>query len=244
MSAVDIALAAIVLAGLMIQTMTGFGFNVVAVTLGAWLLPIKTWLPIVVALNLPMSAWVAWRNRGDIDWTLLLRRILPVMAVGFAAGVALAFVLSGDVLKRAFGALVAALALRELIRLLGQAVERREAAAHPARVWVLLAGLVQGLYASGGPLLVHALSRVQISRSRFRATLMTIWFTLNSGLSVAYLVGGLWTTDMAVRAAWLLPLVPIGLWVGDWLHHHASERGFAVAVQTVLLVAGLGLAFG
>lgn len=70
MSAVDIALAAIVLAGLMIQTMTGFGFNVVAVTLGAWLLPIKTWLPIVVALNLPMSAWVAWRNRGDIDWTL------------------------------------------------------------------------------------------------------------------------------------------------------------------------------
>ena len=99
------------------------------------------------------------------------------MAVGFAAGVALAFVLSGDVLKRAFGALVAALALRELIRLLGQAVERREAAAHPARVWVLLAGLVQGLYASGGPLLVHALSRVQISRSRFRATLMTIWFT-------------------------------------------------------------------
>ncbi len=59
MSAVDIALAAIVLAGLMIQTMTGFGFNVVAVTLGAWLLPIKTWLPIVVALNLPMSAWVA-----------------------------------------------------------------------------------------------------------------------------------------------------------------------------------------
>ena len=128
--------------------------------------------------------------------------------------------------------------------LLHDAVERREAAAHPARVWVLLAGLVQGLYASGGPLLVHALSRVQISRSRFRATLMTIWFTLNSGLSVAYLVGGLWTTDMAVRAAWLLPLVPIGLWAGDWLHHHASERGFAVAVQTVLLVAGLGLVFG
>ena len=80
MSGLDATLAVIVLAGLIIQTMTGFGFNVVAVTLGALFLPIKAWLPIVVALNLPMSAWVAARNRADIDWDLLLRRILPVMA--------------------------------------------------------------------------------------------------------------------------------------------------------------------
>ena len=62
-------------------------------------LPFKIWLPVVVALNLPMSAWVAWRNRDAIDWTLLLRQILPVMAVGFAVGVAAAFVLSGNWLR-------------------------------------------------------------------------------------------------------------------------------------------------
>jgi len=242
-SGLDATLAVIVLAGLIIQTMTGFGFNVVAVTLGALFLPIKAWLPIVVALNLPMSAWVAARNRADIDWNLLLRRILPVMAVGFAGGLALAFVLSGDVLKRAFGVLVVILASRELIRLSGRAGGRADGSAQPAKFWVLLAGVVQGLYASGGPLLVHALSRVRISRSTFRASLMTIWFTLNLGLSVAYLLGGFWTADMALRASWLLLLVPVGLWAGDWLHHHASEHGFAIAVQLVLLAAGLGLVF-
>ena len=242
----DLALAMIVLAGLVIQTMTGFGFNVVAVTLGALLLPIKIWLPVVVALNLPMSAWVAWRNRDAIDWTLLLRQILPVMAVGFAVGVAAAFVLSGNWLRTSFGVLVVLLALRELLRLSGgvQAASGAVPQSRPARLWVLLAGLVQGLYASGGPLLVHALARMEIPRARFRATLMTIWFTLNLVLSIAYLSGGFWTVDMGLRAAGLVLLVPPGLWLGDWLHHHASERGFAVAVQLVLLAAGLALAFG
>ena len=49
---------------------------------------------------------------------------------------------------------------------------------------------------------------------------------------------------MGLRATWLVLLVPPGIWLGDWLHHHASERGFAVAVQLVLLAAGLALAFG
>lgn len=131
----DLALAMIVLAGLVIQTMTGFGFNVVAVTLGALLLPIKIWLPVVVALNLPMSAWVAWRNRDAIDWTLLLRQILPVMAVGFAVGVAAAFVLSGNWLRTSFGVLVVLLALRELLRLSGwvQAASGAVPQSRPAR---------------------------------------------------------------------------------------------------------------
>lgn len=247
MSELDLALALIVLAGLVIQTMTGFGFNVVAVTLGALLLPIKLWLPVVVALNLPMSAWVAWRHRDSIDWSLLLRQILPIMGLGFIAGVAAAFVLSGGWLRTSFGVLVVLLALRELLRLSGlraQGVTDTAPQTQPARPWVLLAGLVQGLYASGGPLLVHALARLDIPRARFRATLMTIWFSLNLVLSLAYLLGGFWTADMGLRAAWLVLLVPPGIWLGDWLHHHASERGFAVAVQLVLLGAGLALVFG
>lgn len=242
----DLVLALIVLAGLIIQTMTGFGFNVVAVTLGALLLPIKLWLPVVVVLNLPMSAWVAWRNRESIDWSLLLRQILPIMGVGFAFGIVAAFVLSGNWLRTSFGVLVVVLAARELIRLLGlrHADTPPSVESTPARIWVLLAGVVQGLFASGGPLLVHALSRIDIPRARFRATLMTVWFSLNLVLSVAYLAGGFWTADMGWRAAWLVLLVPPGVWLGDWLHHRASERGFAIAVQVVLLAAGLGLVFG
>lgn len=238
----ELWLAIIVLAGLLVQTMTGFGFNVIAVTLGALFLPIKVWLPVVVTLNLPMAGWIAWRHRHHISWPLLLRHILPLMLVGGAVGLGLALALSGDVLKRVFGVLVVVLAGRELWRL-GRADHGAApaTAAYPARVWVLLAGLLQGLYASGGPPLVYALSKVAIDRAVFRATLMTLWFTLNSCLVVAYASSGLWTTDTAVRCAWLLPLVPLGIVVGDWLHHRVSDRGFSVAVQLVLLIAGLAL---
>lgn len=238
---IEMLLALIVLSGLLIQTMTGFGFNVIAVTLGALLVPIKLWLPVVVTLNLPMAGWVAWRNRQHIDTPLLLRRILPLMLAGGAVGLGLTLALSGDALKRVFGVLVVALAVRELWRLLVAAQTEAPSATRPAVAWVLVAGVLQGMYASGGPPLVYALSKVRIDRATFRATLMTLWFTLNACLLVAYAISGLWTVDTAIRCAWLLPLVPLGIALGDWLHHRASDRAFSIAVQAVLLAAGTAL---
>ena len=111
-------LFAFVFVGVVTQTMTGFGFNVVAVTLGSLLLPLETWLPVVITLNIPMTAWIAARNHRHIDWALVLRRVLPLMLLGGAAGLALVFALTGDGLKRLFGALVVVIAARELFKLL------------------------------------------------------------------------------------------------------------------------------
>ena len=76
------ALGAMVLGGVITQTMTGFGFNVVAVTLGSLFLPLEFWLPVVIALNIPMTAWIAWQERAQINWPLVLQRILPLMIAG------------------------------------------------------------------------------------------------------------------------------------------------------------------
>ncbi|MBR9813728.1 sulfite exporter TauE/SafE family protein [bacterium] len=237
------ALAAIVLGGLITQTMTGFGFNVVAVTLGSLMVPLDAWLPVVITLNIPMSAWIAVQERAHINWPLVLRRILPLMIAGGVLGLAALFLVSGDWLKRGFGLLVVAIALRELYKLLIAGQPAMPVSTKGAPPWMFAAGIAQGMYGSGGPFLVHALTRLNLGKATFRASMIVVWLTLNCLLVVAYVAKGWWTASVGVQTAWLLPLVPVGIVIGNWLHNHAPARQFAIVVQCVLLAAGLALAF-
>ena len=236
------ALGAMVLGGVITQTMTGFGFNVVAVTLGSLFLPLEFWLPVVIALNIPMTAWIAWQERAQINWPLVLQRILPLMIAGGVLGLAALFLVPGTGLKRVFGVMVVIIALRELHKLLVDQ-DPKPASGRGASPWMFAAGIAQGMYGCGGPFLVHALTRLNLDKATFRASMIVVWLTLNCLLLVAYLANGWLTAEVAVQAAWLLPLLPLGIWLGNWLHDHAPARQFAIVVQCVLLAAGLALAF-
>ena len=241
LSLLHAALGAIVLGGLITQTMTGFGFNVVAVTLGSLLVPLEAWLPVVITLNIPMSAWIAVQERQHILWSLVLKRILPLMIVGGVLGLAALFIVSGDWLKRGFGLLVVAIALRELYKLLIAREAAAPSSSKGAPPWMFAAGIAQGMYGSGGPFLVHALTRLNLGKASFRASMIVVWLTLNCLLVLAYVIKGWWTASVGIQTAWLLPLVPIGILIGNWLHNHAPARQFAIVVQCVLLAAGLAL---
>ena len=105
---------------------------------------------------------------------------------------------------------------------------------------MLMAGLTHGLFASGGPLLVYALNGIRLDKGRFRATLVLVWFSLNSLLTLGFLISG----DLARQGGHLLALVPVvllGIVLGEALHHRVDERRFRQVLFTVLLLAGVAL---
>ena len=69
------ALAAIAFAAFGVQTVTGFGSMLVAVTLGAHLVDIPTLLMLFLPLSLIQCGYVGVRYRAGIDWRLLLAMI-------------------------------------------------------------------------------------------------------------------------------------------------------------------------
>ena len=71
------ALALAVLAAYTTQAMIGFGANIIALTLGAHLWPLEQLLPVVVALNLPLSGSLVWKYRHQVAWRTLGRSITP-----------------------------------------------------------------------------------------------------------------------------------------------------------------------
>lgn len=240
MDSVWVAIGAFIFIAFTLEAITGFGSIVIALALGALLVPIGQLVPILASLSVVMSAAMVWRHRSHIDRRLLLRTILPGMVLGTALGYASKPWLDAALMRQLFGILIVWFASRELWRL-------RHAQAPLARprwqsqLLVVLAGVTHGLFASGGPLLVYAASGMAIDKARFRATLVSVWLTLNTGLTLAFWIDGRLQAALPKAAAYLV-VIAAGFALGDWLHQRVSEARFRIAIYALLGVTGLLLA--
>lgn len=221
------------------EAMTGFGSIVIALSLGALLFPIEWLQTVLVPLNICMTGFLAWQQRRHLDAALLLRLVLPFTLLGTLAGAVLQPMLSGAGLKTGFAVLIVWFAGRELLRL-----QRAPAiGARPlflTRVLIAAAGVTHGLFASGGPLLVYALAGTSVDKARFRASLILVWFVLNSTLTITFLAQGRLLPALPTVLLYL-PLIPLGILLGERLHQALDEQRFRLWIYRLLLLAGLAL---
>lgn len=236
-----LALAAVVFLAFVSEAMAGFGATIITVTLAAHLMPVHEILALFLPVNVLMSLWLVLRNGSHIDGAMLGRRILPWMGAGLVAGLALAGLGDELSLKAAFGALVVVLAGFELVRIV-----RIEALPSPlsrprAALALLAAGLIHGVFATGGPLVVWVMGREIADKARFRATLSALWLVLNGVMVATYLRAGTVTAEtLRSSAALLIPLV-LGAIVGEHLHRRLPIRQFRLCVFLLLAFAGVSL---
>ncbi|MFT5575633.1 MAG: putative membrane protein YfcA [Bermanella sp.] len=223
-----------------VETVTGFGSIVIALSLGALLLPINAMLPVLVPLNICMTGYLAARHQRNIHWPTLLKLILPMMAIGTVLGYGLRPWLGDAGMRSLFALLVIWFAGRELYRSWKSDTNGVERGGLWTRCWMLMAGVTHGLFASGGPLLVYALAGVQLDKARFRATLISVWFTLNSLLTIIFAIDGSLFIALP-RVATYLPILIVGVVIGEWLHSRISEERFKLAVFLLLLLTGCSL---
>lgn len=235
-------LVAIVFVAFAVETIAGFGATVITVTLASHLMPIGEVLAALVPVNLLLSAYLVARHREDVDWALVLRRGVATMGAGVIVGMALYRVQSHGWLKAVFAGLVVALSATELVRLRRGADSAAVPLSSAKRsVALLAAGLIHGVFACGGPLLVYVLGRELPEKGRFRATLSAIWLLLNGALiGNLVLSGDLGRRSLGTSAALLVSL-GLGVVVGERAHAALPERRFRVAVFALLFVASASL---
>lgn len=240
MDSVWVALGCFIFLGFTLEAITGFGGTVIALALGALLLPIPVLVPILVPLSLAMGVALVWRHWGHIDRPLLARLVLPAMLTGTAVGYLARNALDATLLRQAFGILIVWCAVHTLWHRFagGGAVHRP---LWRTKAITLSAGVTHGLFASGGPLLVYALSGVALDKARFRMTLITVWLVLDGALFAAFVFDGQMKTA-ALPALAYLPVVAAGAVLGEWLHHRVSEQHFQLLTSALLLTTGAVLA--
>lgn len=109
------------------------------------------------------------------------------------------------------------------------------------RAFVLLiaAGLIHGMFVSGGALLVvYSAAKIK-DKHAFRATVAAVWVGLNSMMLVQQLWAG--QIDLQLSGLTLAACIPalIGLVLGNRLHERISQTVFLRLTYVLLLISGI-----
>ena len=231
------ALFAIALIAFTVEGTLGFGSTVIAVSLGAQLVPLDALLPAFVPLNIVLSLSLL---RRPIAWRELAR-MAPPLSCGIAAGIALSRVIAAPVLLAAFGCFVAALALWQLVRRAPRGVghgdtETRRRGLVWLRPLLVLGGVVHGLFGTGGPLIIVDMRGRIPDKTQFRSSLAIVWVVLNTALLASF------HQPPSVLTLWMGAAIVPGILLGNWLHNRLDAQRFERAISLLLLVAGVVLA--
>ena len=241
-------LGLVALLAFVVEATAGFGATIVTVTLAAYFMPIDAVLAALLPVNVLLSAYLTAKYWRAVDTRVLLRRVLAWMVPGMAIGMLpsvlpqLAALRGHGVIRTLFAAFVVVLAASELWRARrASSAEARPLSAPLAALSLIGAGVVHGLFACGGPMLVYVVGRELTDKARFRATLSAVWLLLNLVLVVSYVADGtISRTSLEGSGVLLLSLIA-GLATGEWLHDKLSVARFRLAVFALLFFAGSAL---
>jgi len=200
-------------------------------------------LPILCAMDL--VAVHAFRGRHSVPHTRLL---LPGAVLGIAAGAFAFGSFDERWLRVAVGAIAVIFTLHWLWsrRNRSASISRAEPESNKASLsagtfWGLLAGFTSTLAHAGGPPVSIFLLPQRLPPALYVGTTVIVFTVINYVKLIPYAWLGQLRSDNLVTSLILLPLAPLGVRLGRWLHDRIDETLFYRLVYGLLLVTGLKL---
>lgn len=216
-----------------IQTITGFAGTMLAMPASMLLVGVNEAKAVLNVMGLLSCLWLTIRNYRQLNRREFVK-ITALMFLGMLAGLALFRVAPLNLLLNAYAVLIIGIALKKLL------VKREIQVPQRLMVLVILAaGLVHGIFVSGGSLLVIYAVAVLPGKSEFRATLSPVWVLLNGYLMVNHILAGYFTP--AVTQMTLVCIVPLAaaIIIGNKLHDKINQQTFLKLTYVLLLISGI-----
>ncbi|MDO4267340.1 MAG: sulfite exporter TauE/SafE family protein [Eubacteriales bacterium] len=239
----------ILLANIM-HGITGFAGTVLAMPFGLMLVGYPVAKPVLNVLAIIAGLYVFAGYRAYVNWKEL-RKIVIVMAAGIVGGILIRgfFADKEQVLYLLLGIFVILLSLQGLWKQLRTGKENpeteedgREESGSPG-LYLLLgaAGIIHGIFVSGGPLLIGYLAKRIRDKVSFRATISTIWIFLNSIILIDDIRAGLWNVQLLKVQLVSIPFLFAGMFIGSRLYAVMSQKVFMILTYILLFVSGVSL---
>jgi uncharacterized membrane protein YfcA len=181
-----------------------------------------------------VAHWKQW-DRG------LVLQLIPGALVGVGMATYLLETISGDGLRLALGVIVLLFVVYKLLegRLL------RGFRYRPKRIHGWAAGIVSGITSTlahgGGPPVSMFLIVQNLRPETFVATAALYFMVLNWIKVPSYALSGLFDWELIRGSIWVLPLLPLGVWVGKRIVLRVERVYFERAILILLGVSGVFL---
>ena len=219
-----------------IQAITGFAGTVLAMPPSVYLLGLDHAKVILNAMAWFSGLMIAVTGYRHINWKELIK-MYGFMLVGMFVGVQICRVVeSEDVLLTVYGIVIVSVALKNLC-----IHSERKFSPVILGIILLLAGIIHGMFVSGGALLVIYATQVLKDKEEFRATVAPVWVVLNSCLMFTQMRAGLiGQADVRLILISIVPLL-VATWIGKKLVKKVSQKVFLNLTYILLLISGISL---
>ncbi|MBU2885696.1 sulfite exporter TauE/SafE family protein [Gilvimarinus agarilyticus] len=194
-------------------------------------------LPILCSMDL-VSLW-SFRGKWDKRNLLIL---FPAAMLGLALGAAMHTYMDANKIRFIVGIMALYFVGHYLWgKHVIQRVVAQKASVARGGFWGAVAGFVSYIAHAGGPPISIYLIPQQLPKTVFVGTTVIFFSVVNYVKLVPYV----WTGQLDLSAFYtslvLLPLVPIGVGLGVWLHHRVSDKWFYGMCYVLLTFAGIKL---
>jgi len=227
----------------LVEASLGFGSTILTLALASYWFEVQDLIAILIPINLFLSAYLTFKYYKQIEYKILLIWVLPWAGLGFVLSLRFLSELGAQSLKGLFGVLIFCLGLWQLFRLFQSKISIKPRPFLIRALTLIGAGITQGLFASGGPLMVTELAASIPNKGRLRSSLSCTWLVMNLVLFVHFTALQKLTPMTTTYSAWLIPATLLGMLTGTYLHSRIPERQFRMAVYALLAVSGVFLGY-
>lgn len=224
---------------------TGFGSALIAVPLLLQWMPLGEAVPLVLWLDVIALVVFNSLNLKHIDWPIW-KQMLPSIVVGIvsAALVVRFWTLPVHWLLLLLGAYIIWFGASKLRAEFKPADLKPSAAEHG--FWSVapfgwLAGVIETLFGTCGPLVATGILRQSTNMNLFKATMSAVMLPTALMALSTYVVAGTRSDGEFMRALWLTPVAIVFVWVGNFLGRKVPQPIVRRVVFGLLIASGFVL---
>lgn len=229
----EILFFGVVFVGYIVQAISGFAGTMLAMPLSVKLIGMDSARIILNLAGMAASIYIVAKDYSKINKKVLIYSVIW-MTVGMFAAMVLYHTVDAEVLMYMYGIMIIAVSLQKLFMKKDISVSEKY-----MKIVLFFSGIAQGLFSSGGPLVVIYLSTKIKDKVEFRATVSTIWILLGF-VFIAQNASLTTGQDMKLAAFAMIPLA-IGVVLGNMIHHKISQEKFIKITNVLLLLSGLSV---
>jgi uncharacterized protein len=219
---------------------TGFG-GAAGMPLLALVLPIKELVPLWTLLGFASSLAIVGKDRKHVA-VKELAPFIPWCMLGVIVGLYFFVALDARTLARGLGALILGYAVYVFWTTQRPAGASRPLPRALSPFAAVLSGVVGAVFGNMATVFFAMYLDVKsMAKTVFRATMSAMLLTLCVARGIGYWAVGEFTREIWVSFAMALPLMLVGIWLGDRIHVRLSELAFKRLVCLVLMICGIPL---
>ena len=225
--------AAAIFVSNIVQALTGFAGVMLSIPPSMLLFGPDMAIAVINALCWGVSVVLAWRNRRYLNLKCVLT-IVGFMLAGMAIGVKLYSLVSPQIIGPVYGGIIVAAALKNLL-----VKPSEKPMSHWLSAVILIgAGIIHGMFASGGALLVVYLAATYHNKYTFRANVAAVWSCLNLVLMFKDFEKGMFNAQaFHLMLIAIIPLL-LAVYIGNKIHSRINQRMFNYSTYGLLLLSG------